>query len=35
MGKEIRDFIKKVGGTMPEELAKQEKRLKELEKHNK
>ena len=35
MGKDIRNFIKKQGGTMPEDLPTPEKSLKELEKENK
>ena len=35
MGKDIRDFIEKQGGTMPEDLPKPNKSLKELEKENK
>ena len=35
MGKDIRNFIKKQGGTMPEDLPTPEKSLKELDKHNK
>ena len=35
MGKDIRNFIKKQGGTMPEELPTPHKSLKELEKENK
>ena len=35
VGKEIRNTIKKLGGTMPEELPTPEKSLKELEKNNK
>ncbi len=34
MGKDIRNFIKKQGGTMPEDLPTPEKSLKELEKYN-
>lgn len=32
MGRDIRDFIKKQGGTMPEDLPTPKKSLKELEK---
>jgi hypothetical protein len=35
MGKDIRNFIKKQGGTMPEDLPKPNISLKELEKTNK
>ena len=35
VGKEVRNTIKKLGGTMPEDLPKPEKSLKELEKENK
>ena len=35
VGKEIRNTIKKLGGTMPEDLPTPEKSLKELEKENK
>ena len=35
VGKEIRNTIKKLGGTMPEELPTPDKSLKELEKENK
>lgn len=35
MGKEIRKFIKKQGGTMPENLPTPEKSLKEIEKDTK
>ncbi len=35
MGKDIREFIKKQGGTMPEKLPTPDKSLKEIEKHNK
>ena len=35
VGKEIRNTIKKLGGTMPENLTKPDKSLKELEKENK
>ena len=35
MGKDIRDFIKSQGGTMPENLNTPDKSLKELEKENK
>ena len=35
VGKEIRNTIKKLGGTMPEKLPTPEKSLKELEKENK
>ena len=35
MGKDIREFIKKQGGTMPEDLPTPNKSLKELEKENK
>ena len=34
IGKDIREFIKKHGGTMPEDLQKPEKSLKQLEKEN-
>ena len=34
MGKDIRSFIKKQGGTMPENLPTPKKSLKEIEKHN-
>ena len=35
MGKDIRKFIKKQGGTMPEDFKKPNKSLKEIEKENK
>ena len=35
VGKEIRNTIKKLGGTMPEELPTPDKSLKELDKENK
>ena len=35
VGKEIRNTIKKLGGTMPEDLPTPEKSLKELEKESK
>ena len=35
VGKEIRNTIKKLGGTMPEDLTTPEKSLKELERENK
>ncbi len=35
VGKEIRNTIKKLGGTMPEDLPTPDKSLKELEKENK
>ena len=35
MGSDIRKFIKKQGGTMPEDLPTPDKSLKELEKINK
>jgi DNA-damage-inducible protein D len=35
VGKEIRNTIKKLGGTMPENLPTPDKSLKELEKENK
>jgi len=35
MGKDIREFIKSQGGTMPEKLPTPDKSLKELEKENK
>ena len=35
MGKDIRNFIKEQGGTMPEELPTPEKSLKVLEKESK
>ena len=35
MGKDIRNFIKKQGGTMPEDLPTPKKSLKELEKEQK
>ena len=35
VGKEIRNTIEKLGGTMPEELPTPDKSLKELEKENK
>ena len=35
MGKDIRNFIAKQGGTMPEDLPTPNKSLKELEKENK
>ena len=34
IGKEIRKFIKKLGGTMPEDLPTPKKSIKDLEKHN-
>ena len=35
VGKEVRNSIKRLGGTMPEELPPPNKRLKELEKERK
>ena len=35
MGKDIREFIKMKGGTMPEDLPTQEKRIKQIEKERK
>ena len=35
VGKEVRNSIKRLGGTMPEDLPTLEKSLKELEKENK
>ena len=35
MGRDIRKFIEKQGGTLPEDLPTPEKSLKELEKENK
>lgn len=35
MGRDIRNFIKSQGGTMPEDLPTPEKSLKEIEKGNK
>lgn len=34
IGKEIREFIKKLGGSMPEDLPTPNKSIKEIEKHN-
>ena len=34
VGREVRDSIKRLGGTMPEDLPTPEKSLKELEKDN-
>ena len=34
VGKKVREAIKKIGGTMPEDLPTPEKSLKELEKEN-
>jgi DNA-damage-inducible protein D len=35
VGKEVRNSIKRLGGTMPEDLPTPDKSLKELEKENK
>ncbi len=35
VGKEVRDSIKRLGGTMPEKLPTPDRSLKELEKENK